>query len=76
VLNRDTEDRGAEDGDPETLIEAWLADNRSSVERTRAILSDLKEAETLDIAMLSVGLREIRNLSETGSALADTPPPG
>ena len=70
VLKRDTGDRGTDDGDAETLIEAWLAANRSSVERTRAILSDLKEAETLDIAMLSVALREIRNLSETGVAVA------
>ncbi|MFL6188387.1 MAG: NAD-glutamate dehydrogenase [Actinomycetes bacterium] len=74
VLRPGTEDRGAEDGDAETLIEAWLADNRSSVERTRAILSDLKEADTLDIAMLSVALREIRNLSETGSVSISTRP--
>jgi glutamate dehydrogenase len=76
VLKRGTEDRGAEDGDAETLIEAWLADNRSSVERTRAILSDLKEADTLDIAMLSVALREIRNLSETGATVAGAPAAG
>jgi glutamate dehydrogenase len=76
VLKRDAEDRGADDGDAETLIEAWLAHNRSSVDRTRAILSDLKEAETLDIAMLSVALREIRNLSETGAAVAGAPAGG
>jgi glutamate dehydrogenase len=72
VLRRGSEDRGTEDRDAETLIEAWLGNNRSSVERARAILSDLKEADTLDIAMLSVALREIRNLSETGTAMADT----
>jgi glutamate dehydrogenase len=66
VLKRGTEDPGAKDGDAEALIEVWLADNGSTVERARSILSDLKEAETLDIAMLSVALREIRNLSETG----------
>jgi glutamate dehydrogenase len=66
VLKRGTEDPGAKDRDAEALIEAWLADNGSTVERARSILSDLKEAETLDIAMLSVALREIRNLSETG----------
>ena len=76
VLKRDTGDRGAEDGDAETLIDAWLADNRSSVERTRSILSDLKEADTLDIAMLSVALREIRNLTETGSAVTGAPAGG
>jgi glutamate dehydrogenase len=73
VLKREGADRGADDRDAEALIEAWLADNRSPVERTRSILSDLKEADTLDIAMLSVALREIRNLSETESSAASTP---
>jgi glutamate dehydrogenase len=59
---------GTEDRDAEALIDAWLKENRASVDRANAILSDLKEADTLDIAMLSVALREIRNLSETGSA--------
>jgi glutamate dehydrogenase len=65
---------GTEDGDAEALIDAWTAENRSSVERANAILSDLKEADTLDIAMVSVALREIRNLSETGSAASGTRP--
>jgi glutamate dehydrogenase len=67
---------GTEDGDAETLIDHWVKENRSPVERTNAILSDLKEAEGLDIAMLSVALREIRNLSETGSATVGTGPAG
>jgi len=58
---------GTEDKDAETLIDTWMGENRSAVERTNAILSDLKEADTLDIAMISVALREIRNLSETGA---------
>jgi glutamate dehydrogenase len=65
---------GSEDGDAEALIDAWTEENRSSVERANAILSDLKEADTLDIAMVSVALREIRNLSETGSAAIGTRP--
>jgi glutamate dehydrogenase len=66
--------QGTEDRDAETLIDSWMEENRSSVERTNAILADLKEADGLDIAMLSVALREIRNLSETGSASMSTPP--
>jgi glutamate dehydrogenase len=65
---------GTEDRDAETLIDAWMEENRSAVERANAILSDLKEADTLDIAMVSVALREIRNLSETGSAAVSTGP--
>jgi len=66
VLKPGTED-GTEDKGAETLIDTWMEENRSAVERTNAILSDLKEADTLDIAMISVALREIRNLSETGA---------
>jgi glutamate dehydrogenase len=65
---------GTEDRDAEALIDAWLEENRASVDRANSILSDLKEAETLDIAMLSVALREIRNLSETGAASFGVPP--
>jgi glutamate dehydrogenase len=73
VLRRGAGDRGAEDADAETLIDTWLEENRSAIERADTILSDLKEADSLDIAMLSVALREIRNLSETGSATASAP---
>jgi glutamate dehydrogenase len=65
---------GTADRDAETLIDSWMEENRSSVERTNAILADLKEAERLDIAMVSVALREIRNLSETGSVSMSTRP--
>jgi glutamate dehydrogenase len=72
VLKRGSED-GTEDKDAETLIDTWMEENGSAVGRTNAILSDLKEADTLDIAMISVALREIRNLSETGTATTGAP---
>ncbi|MFL6267233.1 MAG: NAD-glutamate dehydrogenase [Actinomycetes bacterium] len=72
VLKRDSGD-GTDDKDAETLIDTWTEENRSAVGRTNAILSDLKEADTLDIAMISVALREIRNLSETGTATIGAP---
>jgi NAD-specific glutamate dehydrogenase len=52
--------------DAERLIDAWMDDSRSAVTRCFDMLEDLKEAETLDIAMLSVALREIRTLNQTG----------
>jgi len=64
---------GLEDRDAEALIEAWVRENSASVARATALLDDLREAETLDIAMLSVALREIRNLSETTAASATGP---
>jgi glutamate dehydrogenase len=65
---------GTEDRDAGALIDSWMEENRSSVERANTILTDLKEAEGIDIAMLSVALREIRNLSETGSVSISTRP--
>ena len=65
---------GTEERDAEALIDSWAEENRSSVERANAILADLKEAEGIDIAMLSVALREIRNLSETGSVSMSSRP--
>jgi glutamate dehydrogenase len=59
---------GLEDRDAEALIDAWMRENAASVARATSMLNDLKEAEAVDIAMLSVALREIRNLSETGTA--------
>jgi NAD-specific glutamate dehydrogenase len=64
---------GLEDRDADALIEAWMQENAASVARATAMLDDLREAETLDIAMLSVALREIRNLSETTAASATRP---
>ena len=59
---------GLEDRDAEALIDTWMRENTASVHRATALLDDLKEADTLDIAMLSVALREIRNLSEATAA--------
>jgi glutamate dehydrogenase len=61
---------GLEDRDADALIDAWVRENGASVARATAMLDDLREAETLDIAMLSVALREIRTLTETTAASA------
>jgi glutamate dehydrogenase len=64
---------GLEDRDADALIDAWMRENAASVARATALLDDLREAETLDIAMLSVALREIRNLTEATAAGATGP---
>jgi glutamate dehydrogenase len=51
--------------DPEAMIDAWVAGNGAAVRRCEAMLSDLKQADGVDVAMLSVALREIRNLALT-----------
>ena len=63
---------GLEDRDAEALIDAWVRENSAAVGRATAMLNDLREAETLDIAMLSVALREIRSLSEATAASPTT----
>jgi len=61
---------GRDLGDAEARVDAWLDENRSSVARSQELLEDLREVESLDIAMLSVALREIRNLNQTSAAEA------
>ncbi len=51
--------------DAEAMIDAWVADNRAAVSRCEAMLEDLKQADGVDVAMLSVALREIRSLAQT-----------
>ena len=51
--------------DAEAMIDAWVSDNRAAVHRCEAMLDHLKQADAVDVAMLSVALREIRNLAQT-----------
>jgi glutamate dehydrogenase len=48
--------------EPDALIAAWEDGNRSALERSRQVLAELQAASSPDLAMLSVGLRELRNL--------------
>ncbi len=49
----------AEDGD----LAAWKTRNAVPYERFRQVLADLRSAESPDLAMLSVAMRELRNLA-------------
>ena len=44
-------------------IAAWKARNAALHERFRQILGELRAADSPDLAMLSVALRELRNLA-------------
>ena len=48
---------------PDALINAWEAQNKSEMERSRQLLAELRSAGKLDLSMLSVTLRELRNLA-------------
>jgi len=49
--------------DPASMIAAWKKRNAVLYERFRQVLADLRAAEPPDLAMLSVALRELRNLA-------------
>jgi len=49
--------------DADELIGAWEAKNRSAIERIRQVIADLQATGSLDLSMLSVALRELRNLA-------------
>ena len=46
----------------DAAIDAWAASNAAAVERTRAMLGDIKATRVFDLTTLPVALREVRNL--------------
>ena len=54
---------GGEIAAPEKLIAAWENQNRRAVERVLQLFAELRGAPAIDAAMLSVALRELRNLT-------------
>jgi glutamate dehydrogenase len=55
--------RSPDVAEPAALIAAWEEGNRSPLDRARQVLAELQAASSPDLAMLSVGLRELRNLA-------------
>jgi glutamate dehydrogenase len=53
---------GREIASPTALIAAWQDRNRRGIERSAQLLGELRGAASTDAAMLSVALRELRNL--------------
>ena len=49
-------------------VERWLAENASAVERSLQVLADIRAGGTLDLARLSVAVREMRNLIHSSGA--------
>jgi glutamate dehydrogenase len=48
---------------PQEMLAAWQGDNASAIERAGHLLAELRNAQTLDLSMLSVALRELRHLA-------------
>jgi glutamate dehydrogenase len=51
-----------QDGDARAVLDRWEQGNRQALERAQRLLQELKDTGTGDLAMLSVALRELRNL--------------
>ncbi|OGA66641.1 MAG: NAD-glutamate dehydrogenase [Betaproteobacteria bacterium RIFCSPLOWO2_12_FULL_65_14] len=63
ALTADALRTSAASSDPAALIAEWKSRNSVLYERFRQVLTDLRATEAADFAMLSVALRELRNLS-------------
>ena len=50
-------------GSPAELLAAWEAKNAVPLERAQRLLAELGDAKVPDLSMLSVALRELRNLA-------------
>ena len=48
------------------MLAAWEARNAAALERAQRLLAELADAKGADLAMLSVALRELRNLAYKG----------
>ena len=44
-------------------LAAWEQRNRDALERSQRLLAELGDAKGVDLAMVSVALRELRNLA-------------
>jgi glutamate dehydrogenase len=53
----------AKDGHAEQMLASWESANAQSLERAQHLLAELAETQGADLAMLSVALRELRNLA-------------
>jgi glutamate dehydrogenase len=54
---------GGGPGSPADLLAAWATSNAAALERAQRLLAELGDAKGADLAMLSVALRELRNLA-------------
>ncbi|MFN8851264.1 MAG: NAD-glutamate dehydrogenase [Inhella sp.] len=50
-------------GDLDALLEGWESANKASVVRAQRLMTELEESKQADLAMVSVAMRELRNLA-------------
>ncbi len=62
VLTRDVLRQASAHSDADSRIAAWMEHNRVAVERCVQVLADLKGGAHTDFAMLSVAMRDVRDM--------------
>jgi len=75
ALTADVLRAGANGRPPAERVEAWLAHNEPAVDRCLNVVADLRAAGPLDLARLSVAVREVRNLMDAAAAPGPTEGP-
>jgi NAD-specific glutamate dehydrogenase len=60
--------QASDDPSVDTRLEAWRTANRVAVARSMQVIGEMKAGGPTDLAALSVGVREIRNLIQASAA--------
>jgi glutamate dehydrogenase len=50
-------------GSASEMLQAWESENRHELDSAKRLLAELADAKAVDLAMLSVALRKLRNLA-------------
>jgi glutamate dehydrogenase len=75
ALTADVLRGGANGASPAERVEGWLTHNATAVDRCLTVVADLRAAGPLDLARLSVAVREVRNLINAADAPEPAPQP-
>jgi glutamate dehydrogenase len=54
---------GRGDGAPDEMLATWQRENAGAIERAGHLLAEMRNVQAPDLSMLSVALRELRNLA-------------
>jgi glutamate dehydrogenase len=74
ALTREALQEGAPEAGPQARLEAWHARSAPGVERALQVLADIRAGGLASLETLSVALREVRNLLQSGARVAPAVP--
>jgi glutamate dehydrogenase len=74
ALAREALQEGGPEAGPQARLEAWQARSMLGVERALQVLADIRAGGLASLETLSVALREVRNLLQSGVRVAPTVP--